>query len=575
MGALTNTQEWASAASDVAISRISRNARWCFTAAVPVMVITVATLGAMQQPLTGAIALTLFHSMATLGLWIFRGRSRIEGLIALTDLLAVQVLTLIRFGPTSGVGMLTALLVVLSLIYFRRRVALLILVASIAATAVVGAVLTLLYPRDVPELDLGRTLVWMRTAGITLFLTVVVLFTVERILNAMRKALADAKSASEAEVEARRLQAQTAKELARTRELESLGRLAGGVAHDFNNALTVILSCASELAEDPNSALRLDLARDIEQAARGAAATTRQLLALAKIRRDTSESTNPTECLRSSLANLKRLLPTDLGFDADLQQCPDVPLAEGDLIQIVVNLVLNARDACRTGDRIVVRTRPAGDEVLLGVEDTGRGMDESTMKHVFEPFFTTKGQGGTGLGLAMVKATVSERAGRVEIQSREGIGTTVSIFLPAVASPVPETAPITERARLDGMKVLLVEDEADIQRTMQRSLEQAGACVRPAHTATAAIALMGEGGYDLLCTDGILLGGTALPIIQVFLERFPAAPILLCSGHVPAELEVRGLLAGRHTRLPKPFTPAELVAAVSRLRSKQRPTPNL
>ena len=571
MRAATLEQEVAATATDVAVSRIARHARWCFTAAVPVMLVTVGTLWAMGQPLGATIAMTLFHGGATLGLWIFQGRSRLEGLIALADLLGVQAVTLVTFGPTAGVGMLTALMVVISLVHFRLPGALVTLAASTATTVVVAVALTVFHTSDVPELDFRRPIVWTRTASITLMLSVLVLFTMDRILYAMRQAFDDARAASEAEAEARRLQAQTAKELARTRELESVGRLAGGVAHDFNNALTVILSCAAELGENPDAALRRELARDIEQAARGAAATTRQLLALAKSRPDVRESTNPAECLGSSLGNLKRLLPADLRFDAELEDCAEVPLAEGELMQIVVNLVLNARDACATGGRIVVRTRTAGAEVLVEVEDTGRGMDEATVKHAFEPFFTTKEDTGTGLGLAMVKATVSERGGRVAIASREGEGTTVSILLPIVATPLPDALTSGACERLDGMKILLVEDDIEIQRTMQRSLEQAGASIRSARTPAGAIALMGQGSdYDLLCTDGVLLGGTAVPIIEVFLDRFPTIPILLCSGHVPEELEARGLLSGRHTRLPKPFTPAELVAAVSRIRSQAK-----
>jgi signal transduction histidine kinase/CheY-like chemotaxis protein len=470
--------------------------------------------------------------------------------------------------------MLTALMVVVSLVHFRLRGALLTVVAATATTSAVGVFLTVFDRRHLPDLDFQHPMIWTRTAGMTLFLSVLVLFTVDRILFAMRQASDEARAANAAEAEARRLQAQTAKELARTRELESVGRLAGGVAHDFNNALTVILSCASELAEDPDSELRHELANDIQQAARGAAATTRQLLALAKMPRDARESSNPAESLRTSLGNLKRLLPADLIFDAELEDCPDVPLAEGELIQIVVNLVLNARDACATGDRIMVRTRSLDGEVLIGVEDTGRGIDELTMKRIFEPFFTTKEKDGTGLGLSMVKAMVSERGGRIQLESSEGKGTVVRIFLPALEPSRSDSPTLAAGERLDGLKVLLVEDEIEIQRSMQRSLEQAGARVRSAQTTTDALTLLGESGdYDLLCTDGVLLGGTALPIIEAFVQRFPTAPILLCSGHIPAELEIRGLLSDRHTRLSKPFTPAELVAAVSRIRAQPSRAP--
>jgi signal transduction histidine kinase/ActR/RegA family two-component response regulator len=569
MGRATNKQDSAGAPTDVAVSRVIGHTRWLFTAAIPVMLLTFAVQWVKGKQVGPLVVMVFYHCLCTGSLWILRGHPRWEGIIGLAAMMGVQALTLMSFGPTSGVGMLTALMVVVSLVHFRLRGALVTLVAATATTIGVGVFLTVFDTRHLPELDFQQPIVWTRTAAITLFLSVLVLFTVDRILFAMRQASDEARAASAAEAEARRLQAQTAKELARTRELESVGRLAGGVAHDFNNALTVILSCASELAEDPDSKLRHELANDIQQAARGAAATTRQLLALAKMPRDARESTNPAESLRTSLGNLKRLLPADLIFDAELQDCPDVPLAEGELIQIVVNLVLNARDACATGDRIMVRTRSVDEEVLIGVEDTGRGIDELTMKRVFEPFFTTKEQAGTGLGLSMVKATVSERGGRIQIESSEGKGTVVRILLPAL-QPIRSDSPILAAGeRLDGLKVLLVEDEIEIQRSMQRSLEQAGARVRSAQTTTDALTLLSESGdYDLLCTDGVLLGGTALPIIEAFVQRFPTAPILLCSGHIPAELEIRGLLSDRHTRLPKPFTPAELVAAVSRVRTQ-------
>ena len=574
MGAPTNKQPSAGAPTDVAVSRVIVHTRWLFTAGLPVMLLTLVIQGMKGKSIGPLVLMAIFHCLCTGGLWILRGHPRWEGIIGLAGLVCTQTLTLLSFGPTSGLGMLTALMVIVSLVHFRLRGALVTMAVATATTIAVGVILTRFDTRHLPEFELKYSIVWARTAGMTLFLSMLVLFSVDRILHAMRQASDEATAAHLAEAEARRLQAQTAKELARTRELESVGRLAGGVAHDFNNALTVILSCASELAEDPDSKLRHELANDIVAAARGAAATTRQLLALAKMPRDARESSNPAESLRTSLGNLKRLLPADLTFDAELEDCPDVPLAEGELIQIVVNLVLNARDACATGDRIIVRTRSLEGEVLVGVEDTGRGIDELTLKRVFEPFFTTKEQAGTGLGLAMVKAMVSERGGRIQIESSEGKGTVVRILLPALQPTRSDPATLSSGERLDGLKVLLVEDEIEIQRSMQRSLEQAGARVSSAQTTTDALSLLGEtGDYDLLCTDGVLLGGTALPIIEAFVQRFPTAPILLCSGHIPAELEIRGLLSDRHTRLSKPFTPAELVAAVSRIRSQANRAP--
>jgi signal transduction histidine kinase len=554
----------ADAPTEVAISRIAFYTRMIFTLGLPVMVATLALRLAQDGPVRFVAWMIACHTLATIALWSNRGRPRREAVAALAGLLATQVFTLLAFGPVAGLGMLVALELIVALIHFGRRGAVVVLISSCLLTAGVGGALTSGLTGAVPPMEFDRGLTWLRTAIVTLFLSMLVLYTFDRILSALRAALEDARAAQRTEAIARREQAETALALARARELETVGRLAGGVAHDFNNALTVILACASELTRDPKDDATRELAVDIERAARAAAATTRQLLTFAKKRAPGSASCDPSESLHESLANLRRLLPADIELDAKLEPTGRVALDAGSLLQVVVNLVLNARDASTSGGTIDVRTQRDGATVLVEVEDRGEGMTEATKARLFEPFFTTKGGAGSGLGLAMVKATAEAAGGSVHVDSELGRGTLIRLELRSVETN--DAKPQASVRRLDGLRVLVVEDELQIQRAMRRSLEQAGASVATACSAAEALEILERGtALDVLCTDGVLVGGTALPVIRAFRERFPEAPVLLCSGHVPEELEARGLLSPRHERLPKPFTGEDLVRTVARL----------
>jgi signal transduction histidine kinase/CheY-like chemotaxis protein len=554
----------ADASTEVAISRIAFYTRMLFTFGLPVMLGTFALRLAQGRDVRLVAWMIGCHTLATLALWWNRKHPRRAAAVAIAGLFVTQVFTLLAFGPIAGIGMLVTLELIVALIHFGRRGALVVLVASCLLTMIVGQALNAGLAGAFPPMEFDRSVTWIRTAVVTLFLSMLVLFTFDRILSALRTALEDAKTAQRTEAIARREQAETAVALARARELETVGRLAGGVAHDFNNALTVILACASELARDPTGNATRELAVDIERAARAAAATTRQLLTFAKKRPPGTASCDPSESLRESLANLRRLLPADIELDAKLEPTGRVALDAGSLLQVVVNLVLNARDASTSGGTIDVRTKREGRTVLVEVEDRGEGMADTTKARLFEPFFSTKGGAGSGLGLAMVKATAEAAGGGVRVESELGRGTSIRLELPAVERA--ETTPRTGVRRLDGLRVLVVEDEPEIQRALRRSLEHAGASVSAARSADEALAIIEQSSeLDFLCTDGVLVGGTALPVIEAFRARFPNAPVLLCSGHVPEELELRGLLSPEHERLPKPFTGDDLVRTVARL----------
>lgn len=417
--------------TEVALSRIAFYTRMIFTLGLPVMLATLALRVAQGRPTRFVIWMIGCHALATIALWWNREHPKRAAVVAIAGLFVTQVFTLLAFGPITGLGMLVTLLLVVALIHFGRRGAVIVLVGSSSLTASVGLLMTSGVAGAIPPMEFDKSLTWVRTAVVTLFLSMLVLYTFDRILSALRAALEDTKQAQRTEAIARRDQAETALALARARELETVGRLAGGVAHDFNNALTVILACASELTRDPNGNATRELAVDIERAARAAAATTRQLLTFAKKRAPSAASCDPSESLHESLANLRRLLPTDIELDAKLDPTGRVALDAGSLLQVVVNLVLNARDASTSGGTIDVRTRREGGTVLVEVEDRGEGMAEATKARLFEPFFTTKGGAGSGLGLAMVKATAEAAGGSVHVESELGRGTLIRLELPA------------------------------------------------------------------------------------------------------------------------------------------------
>jgi CheY-like chemotaxis protein/anti-sigma regulatory factor (Ser/Thr protein kinase) len=249
---------------------------------------------------------------------------------------------------------------------------------------------------------------------------------------------------------------------------------------------------------------------------------------------------------------------------------------EGHLSQVLLNIVLNARDAMPTGGTVAVIARFSAREVLrpaasrfdngaveIEVTDTGTGMDEETRNRVFEPFFTTKGQRGTGLGLSTAYGVVQQAHGVIDIQSEPGKGTSVRLFFP-LASPA-NTGPSTgTRASQQsvGHAVLLAEDDRDVRTTLARALRQAGHRVVEVGDVEAGRVVVRERGaeFAVLVTDGIMPGGSTRRLIDDYLMARPDGRVVICSGYIDDELSMRDLGARTFEFVPKPFSPSELVA---------------
>ncbi len=368
------------------------------------------------------------------------------------------------------------------------------------------------------------------------------------------------------------------RELAQAQQMEVLGRFAAGVAHDFDNLLTAIQGYTSLLLRDvrPGDPQREGL-EEIRHASERAAGLTRQILAFG--RRHAADS-GPVD-LNRLIGNLVRLLPPLIGDDLTLVTVlsPSVGMVRADpghLEQVILNLVINARDAMPDGGRLTIGTAneqitdydlraspelPPGHYVMITVRDTGTGIDPETLPSIFEPFFTTKEEGrGLGLGLATVYGIVKQCEGHVDVESAPGRGTTVRVYLPMARAESGGSAVATTKG--SGI-VLLVEDELPLRLFAKAALEEQGYRVLEAGHGWEALMRLSEfdGAVSLVIADVMMpeMGGSELAR-RLAVER-PGLPILFLSGYTDDELTLRGL-GPPSAFVQKPFTPDVLARRV-------------
>lgn len=390
----------------------------------------------------------------------------------------------------------------------------------------------------------------------------------------------DISARKQVEDEQERLQAQ----LLQAQKMESVGRLAGGVAHDFNNMLSIILGHV-ELAQEklyPGNSLLIDL-EHIRKAAERSAALTRQLLAFARQQIVTPKVLFLNETLEGMLSMLRRLI----GEDIDLVWSPgtdlwSVKIDPSQLDQILVNLCVNARDAIAGGGTVTVETKNVtfyseyralhfdiipGDYVMLAVCDNGCGMDQETLAKLFEPFFTTKEAGkGTGLGLAMVYGIVRQNNGFINVSSEPGNGTTFNIYLPRHLDKeelLSKTVPMGP-ARGGHETILVVEDELSILEMVTTMLQRKGYTVLAAATPGGAIesAQKHAEGIHLLLTDVIMPEMNGRDLALRLLSIHPSIKRLFMSGYTADVIANHGVLDEGVNFIQKPFTMKNLALKV-------------
>ena len=388
-------------------------------------------------------------------------------------------------------------------------------------------------------------------------------------------------SSGEDITENRRLEEQ----LFQSQKMEAIGRLAGGIAHDFNNALTAIMGYSDIIAKDAEvKDKHRSYIDEIKKSAERAATLTQQLLAFSRKQIMQPKVLNLNTMLKNTKNMLQRMIGEDITFRLQTATPIDmIKVDPGKIEQVVINLAVNARDAMPNGGILEVETKNIfldhafcemhkganpGNYVLLSVHDTGKGIDNETMKHIFEPFFTTKEIGkGTGLGLATVYGIVRQSGGYIDVQSQEGSGTTVAIYLPRV-DKVPETVEKHESKVAEGKNetILFVEDDDMVRNMVAAVLEQYGYNVIEAENGSVAMKRCEqEDKIHLMITDVVMPGTSGPDLVRQIITIQPEMKVLYISGYTDDAIVHHGVLDENTPFLQKPFTPQKLALKVQEL----------
>ena len=403
-----------------------------------------------------------------------------------------------------------------------------------------------------------------------------------RLTPAVERELREAREREARRVAQDALQ-RTEEQLRQSQKMDAIGRLAGGVAHDFNNVLSVILGYGEMLLADmpPGEPARADI-EQIQKAATRAADLTRQLLMFSRqqvVERRVLD-------LNDLLISMDKMLQRILGADVDLVSWPAVGLGRvqadpSQVEQIIMNLVVNARDAMPTGGKLTIETgnveldehyasehhgAKPGPHVMLSVSDTGTGMDSATVSRIFEPFFTTKEKGkGTGLGLSTVFGIVQQTGGTVWVYSEPGQGTTFKVYLPSVDAPVGPPPAAAPPATLRGAEtILLVDDDDQVRLVTSAILQRNGYHVIVARNGGEALLHCEKfpGRIHMLLTDVVMPQMSGPELAARLASQRPDMKVLCMSGYTDDSIVRHGVLEARVAYVQKPVTPTALATKV-------------
>lgn len=393
------------------------------------------------------------------------------------------------------------------------------------------------------------------------------------------------------EDEKERLQQQ----LAHSQKMEAVGKLSGGIAHDFNNMLLPIIGYSDMLLDtlEPEDPRSRDIT-EIRKAAERAASLTRQLLAFSRKQVISKSVFDINDAIDNMKNMLKPIIGEDIVLSTHLAPVGITVKADlGQIEQVIMNLVINARDSMREGGAITIRTgqipatddslslisetQPRGQYVFVEVADTGCGMDEDLIARIFEPFYTTKGLDGTGLGLSVVYGILEQHKGGVSVSSTPRQGTTFRVYLPASSQAAPAKVTVENnrgpRHRGHGQRILLVEDEAGVSKFVTEALRKSGYHVTSASTLRDARQTFEEeeGRFDLVFSDAVLPDGNGIELLDEVLSARPDIRGLLSSGYTDKH-SVNELLKQRSISfLQKPYSLPLLVSTVGEIMKSEVP----
>jgi nitrogen-specific signal transduction histidine kinase/ActR/RegA family two-component response regulator len=371
----------------------------------------------------------------------------------------------------------------------------------------------------------------------------------------------------------------------RQERLAAVGQLAAGLAHEFNNILTIVQGYATLLLDNPSmDEDAIKSTNHITEGVERTAALVKQMLAFSRKQVMQQRVMHIQETINQIADMLGRLLGKHVELHLDI--APQLPpiLADPEMLQqVIANLIVNARDAMSSAGRLTIAAseasfaaadldgkpdRRAGQFIRLSVSDTGAGMDSAVINHLFEPFFTTKDIGkGCGMGLATVYGMVNQNAGWIEVESTVGQGTTFNIFFPVTEPPGDKTPPKTRKPRARGGRetVLVVEDETVLRELVREILEANGYHVLDAASGREALVVWEKHGknIDLLLTDMAMPDGlSGRDLASKLHEGNPRLPVIFSSGYSQESLERKEPGAQTETFLSKPYQPADLARVV-------------
>ena len=399
------------------------------------------------------------------------------------------------------------------------------------------------------------------------------------------QALQAANDQLEARIEARTQELRdTQGQLLQTQKMEAIGALAGGIAHDFNNLLTVILGYTELLLRTvPKVDPAWNRIEHVHAAGQRASALTRQLLAFSRKQVLKPEILDVNEVTGRMDDMLRRLIGENIDLHTELRPgLHPVKFDPGQIEQIIMNLVVNARDAMPNGGQLTIETANVdldheyarthvdatpGPHVMIAITDSGIGMDAETQRRIFEPFFTTKELGkGTGLGLSTVYGIVKQSGGNIWVYSESGRGSTFKVYLPRADEARPAAGPRAEGpVDLGGTEtILVVEDEDPVRTFIREVLEGAGYTVLDAADADRAVKIFGDNGrrIDLLLTDVVLPGGSGRALVDTLSARRRDLKVVFMSGYTDDAIVRHGVLDPGTMFLEKPITAQRLLGKI-------------
>ncbi len=509
-----------------------------------------------------------------------RGAARSWMVVAPAALSAV--LGFATVGYLAGPGaLLTVTLMLIGLLLGRRAMIAMTLMTALcigaAGWAMVHGILPAPDPRDT---SMTNGLAWVRSVGITYLAVALFGGLMVTMVARIERALELAHTETRRRELAERARADAEIMALEAKQLETVGRLSAGVAHDFNNDLTAIMGAAQLLKHElSEGAEGRELAEDILQAAKHSADLTRQLLAYSRKAQMQKAPTDLHEVITEALSLLRHSVRPELRITVDLAAESSVILADASLMQsAILNLFVNAADAMPEGGTLTVKTASlsaveggsynvAAPFVLIEIRDTGHGIERALLPEIFSPFFTTKPLGkGTGLGLAAVAGTIKAHAGTITVDSSVGVGTVFSIRLPVATNPPSELAVDDDEVVNGHGVVLLVNDDAMVAATASATLQSFGYEVVHTPGGAAALELVraAPGRFGLVVLDLRMPGMSGEETFEALRALDPDLPVVLWSGY-GAEQDVEGMLRrGAAAFVQKPYRAAELSRVVAR-----------